>query len=1052
MKKLLILSILFIGLVSGVSADFKDVADQESVLYYDFEESFGTCSDGDTVSDNSGQGNTIDALTVNCVNTEVDGFIGEGFLFDDPDDQVYQDLADVSYGDSEYTWSFYVEEVSTGMQTQLINLENPDKQGAEGRPSIRLLQTDDDDPYINVQVRDALDEDGVFEAADGPTFTDEVHVVVEVTGNTGDEESEVDIYYDGVHVKHGTSMTSLAPDSNTEMSIGEPGDFFDEDREVVLDEIYAFDRHLTSQEIQDLASTNEPPEFESTSVSPDPPVIDTPTDVSFEVSDDNEVSEVEVEWFRDGTLQESQVNTYSSASVQDTITDFYTPTEQGEHTIYFTATDDEGDSTTETLEYNEIEEGFTLDVPDSTPIENEPYVNTEVPFSVSVIDGQLNNDYEFEFYNNGELVHDETVTKTSEGTIGPTESIEFSDYDEGKNTVNYTVTDLETGETETEERDYFGYNHETTIELSPPEGSILPPGDIETEANLETDWDYDLSITHSSGGVEDSVIDEEYSRTGPVDETFTLSQEFTDTTQSYFNELSVSFVVDEEDINTNTVDFTSEYNEFDIGEEAEVDIEWDWDYSTNDFSSNADSFWGPSTGSDGYEVLFGSAQTHEDGLVEGLDFRTATITIDNVPDSIDVQNPEFDLWLSDGEGNQFASPIYRGVDDSSEDLTLINETTNEADSFSRSAMISQLRESNFNDTFTVSDFQRTMEVGDGEDDPVVYTIPIPNEINRQHMGTNYSSPFDGTPESVSYELYMDMNEEWTEDYTGELVLNAEIEDEVYTGSIYFSNNIVFDNFRSSSSVSTKDTTLRFNVDKDISEFEQARVRVSQSVDDALRYDSEDEVGETIDVTNIANRPLIISRGDSPVTTWLEPLDSGDEIEVTVPPSYRGVSSDEFVSTLSTRTQLFERENISEEVEIDGSELDRGEFNAEFFFEDNMSRSGTQDGVEYGDSGNIDSFDRTFTIRENTIVGSFYQMFDNFLQWDDWVTGLLLFLVISLGGMLLIDLKLSFMLGLAYGLTVSIALLFTGILPLQINLLIVIMLGIIVTIIGRRIFS
>ena len=228
---------------------------------------------------------------------------------------------------------------------------------------------------------------------------------------------------------------------------------------------------------------NEPPEFQDVSTSPDPPVIDTSSDVSFEASDDNEVSEVEVEWFRDGTLQESQTNTYSSASVQDTITDFYTPTEQGEHTIYFTATDDEGESTTETLEYTEIEESpiawidpsdgdtFTYQTPDDEATVNFEW---EVDWDDEFTDGETRIQ-RLDDQDNFENLYTESQSLTGRETFNTDIGLEEGTHEvrihmEQNDGADTTVTDTRTitVEEETQEPEITLENPEDQAEINYP--------------------------------------------------------------------------------------------------------------------------------------------------------------------------------------------------------------------------------------------------------------------------------------------------------------------------------------------------------------------------------------------------------------------------------------------------------------------------------------------------------------------------------------------------------------------------------------------------------
>jgi hypothetical protein len=793
---------------------------------------------------------------------------------------------------------------------------------------------------------------------------------------------------------------------------------------------------------------------------------------------------------------------------------------------------------------------FSLNENGARPEPGDTYANEDVNFYVGLISGTTGNDYRFEFYNNGNLIYNNTITKESTGIIGPSDEYDFSGYSQGQNTANLSVTEVQTGETNSIERSYNAYTHDTNVSISDIPDTV-PPGNYTTEAEVETDWNGEVEIYQEVITGEGTLNTNTETVTGPVDRTVNMTTNLTPgELHQYTAELRLidngnqfdridafeTFTAEKGTIDINyqegdtvplePLDFTVDFDSFHDGEtivevrvaeggpveygeqvyidqqtigpneditlsdtvdlnnagnytidaslyfqengslldtyskdvtintESKVELDWDWNYSTNDFSSNAEQFWNSDFDNDNVngDIVFGQGNLTE-GTIEGLDFRTASVTIEDPPfdlvssgdSQVEYPENEVEFWLSNGNGTYFTAPIYANFQDSNESMVVINESSNDVSTNQRSGQMVTLRRTPAIDPFTVEEMDRVWGFSGST------AVPVAPESTRRHVRSKTES-LGTNAERVTYEFYLDFNEEWTDDYTGPLYINTEIGNETYSEPIYFSNNIVFDSFRSSSSVSSKDTTLNFDVEKDISEFEESRLRVSQVQEDTLRYDANDSIGSSINVTNVAGEPLIIEENDRPVTTWLNPLQPGEEKEILVPPSYRGLSAEEYVSVLSTRLQLFERENITEEVEIDGEELPRGELNAEFFFEDNMTRSGTQDGVTYGDEGNTDTFDRQFKIREDTLVGSFYQFFDNAFEWDDWVPGLALFMLISVGGLLIIDLKLSMLMGITWGLLSSIALLFTGILPLQINLLIVVVLAIIVTMIGRRIFS
>lgn len=96
---------------------------------------------------------------------------------------------------------------------------------------------------------------------------------------------------------------------------------------------------------------NSEPSFNSYSTTPGDWELDKSVDFSYNASDsDGTVENVTLEVFRDGSKQKEETFQYSNSSVEDTKTDWYTPTETGNFTVYFTVEDDNGAETVQTLE------------------------------------------------------------------------------------------------------------------------------------------------------------------------------------------------------------------------------------------------------------------------------------------------------------------------------------------------------------------------------------------------------------------------------------------------------------------------------------------------------------------------------------------------------------------------------------------------------------------------------------------------------------------------------------------------------------------------------
>ena len=106
---------------------------------------------------------------------------------------------------------------------------------------------------------------------------------------------------------------------------------------------------------------NKAPQFNSTSISPDPPLIGENVSASFNVSDsDGNVSEVLVEVFESGSEVANRTQSYSSSSVSDTFSDLYNINDAN-YTFYYTVTDNDGAQSVTTIE-RQVEEP-----PDSAP-------------------------------------------------------------------------------------------------------------------------------------------------------------------------------------------------------------------------------------------------------------------------------------------------------------------------------------------------------------------------------------------------------------------------------------------------------------------------------------------------------------------------------------------------------------------------------------------------------------------------------------------------------------------------------------------------------------
>lgn len=243
-------------------------------------------------------------------------------------------------------------------------------------------------------------------------------------------------------------------------------------------------------------SFNNPPQFNSSSISPDPPLIGEASDVSYTVTDDTQVSNVTVEWFYNGTEQATQTNSYSSSSVTDTLTDFYTPQNEGNHTIYFTAVDDQGASTTTT-----IEREVTLDLPSisswTTPSEGQSYsyastennadieFNWDVTWDAAYTDGVT----EIQINNGTGFTTEASINQATSGTQSYSQNISLS---EGTYDVRLNAEQNNGADTTTTSSRSITVSQDTQapeITLSTPNNEAsFNYGPSESGANVDFEW------------------------------------------------------------------------------------------------------------------------------------------------------------------------------------------------------------------------------------------------------------------------------------------------------------------------------------------------------------------------------------------------------------------------------------------------------------------------------------------------------------------------------------------------------------------------------------
>ena len=267
---------------------------------------------------------------------------------------------------------------------------------------------------------------------------------------------------------------------------------------------------------------NTAPSFDSVSTTPSSWSLGEAVDFSYNVSDsDDTVENVTLEVFRDGSLQKEETFAYGSSSVEDTQTDWYTPTETGNYTVYFTAVDDAGAETVETLE-KKIKDTTPPSVTIQSP-ENTTYSYSNVDLSVSANESVATWKYNLDNSGNASFTPNTTISGLSDGGHELTVYAEDSAGNTGSSSTSFSV---DTTPPESTDNSSTGWKNE---EKEVVEISATDSGGAVSNVTYSRDGE---SFQTVSGSTVELVFDtegnhsleyyatDEYGNVEPVQETF----------------------------------------------------------------------------------------------------------------------------------------------------------------------------------------------------------------------------------------------------------------------------------------------------------------------------------------------------------------------------------------------------------------------------------------------------------------------------------------------------------------------------------------------------
>ncbi len=359
---LFLFSVSMMGLVSA--GDF--TPDSSCLRGFHFNESGSNPTALDFCD--AGNGNGLDGVSGGAAGVDLNDGLSYDFSSSGSEVEV-SDSNDIDFAvDDSFSISFWMKSSGFDSSESVIDKRNADGESFEGYGILETFNGGTTGEIL-MAIRDQSGDDFLVRSDTGDVGDGEWrHFVFTYDGSNS--PSGVTIYINGSDVAQAVNRDSSplgTISSSANLHIGDRSDD-NGDFNGFVDEPRVFNKELTTTEVSNLFSSNQlnpnsPPSIDSFSITPDPPQIGNPVDASYDVSDsDGTVEWVLVEAFHENGTEINEVNTtYSTSLVNDTVTDLFTPSTQQNYTVYFTATDNSGAQTVESIERE------AQPVPDNAP-------------------------------------------------------------------------------------------------------------------------------------------------------------------------------------------------------------------------------------------------------------------------------------------------------------------------------------------------------------------------------------------------------------------------------------------------------------------------------------------------------------------------------------------------------------------------------------------------------------------------------------------------------------------------------------------------------------
>jgi len=286
---------------------------------------------------------------------------------------------------------------------------------------------------------------------------------------------------------------------------------------------------------------NTPPVINSTSVSPDPPLIGESVSYSFQASDsDGTISSAELTVFKDGSQVYQDSQSFSSSSVSYTWSDVYVPQSSGDLDAKFTVTDDAGAESVEWVNRTLSEtapSSPTINIPNGGTFNDE-----SIEYDIATFDDGDNNEGEsltVSLKEDGTQVDQVTTTEgntvtgsyttSGEGSHNFDVTVEESDGDISSASSTYSVDFISpTVDSTTVSPDPFDYQDSVDITVDASDNTGV------SEVCVQVDKDGSNYVGQTCRSASSVTVSETFNDYFTVDETKseTLSPSFKRTSVS----------------------------------------------------------------------------------------------------------------------------------------------------------------------------------------------------------------------------------------------------------------------------------------------------------------------------------------------------------------------------------------------------------------------------------------------------------------------------------------------------------------------------------------